>query len=273
MDRLLRVGGFPEPFLENDDQYYQRWKKTHLDIVLRQDLIDLESVIDYKSIETLIELLRRNVGLLVSYASLARDLQRDAKTVKRWLSILQNLYIFFPVYPWNRNIVRAILKMPKFCFFDTGQVIGDVGVKLENLVAYALLKELHRLEDETGVDSTLHYIRNKEGKEIDFAVNINEQITHLIEVKSTDESLSKNFCTFCSIEGAKKNQLVKSKRREKTYPGGEEVRKPVQCVIPSLPSLYAAASFAMYSHSFRSIECRGRTDRQSISVERRLLIL
>lgn len=170
LDRLLRIGGFPEPFLENDERFYGKWKKTHLDIILRQDLIDLETVSDIQSIETLIELLKRNVGSLISYESLARDLQRDAKTVKRWISLLQNLYVIFPVYPWSRNIARAILKMPKYYFFDTGQVIGDTAVKLENVVAGALMKELNRLEDEAGMDAALHYIRNKQGRGIDFAV-------------------------------------------------------------------------------------------------------
>lgn len=225
MDRLLRVGGFPEPFLENDIGFYRRWKKTHLDIVLRQDLIDLELVTDIKSIETLIELLRRRVGSPVSYASLARDLKRDAKTVKRWITLLQNLYIIFPVHPWHRNIARAILKKPKFYFFDTGQVVSGDGIKLENIVAGALLKELHRLEDMLGIESDLHFIRNKEGKEIDFAINIDGQLTHLIEVKLSDSTLSNQFKVFDTFENVKKVQLVMSIDREKTYPGGEEIRR------------------------------------------------
>ncbi len=223
LNRLLTVGGFPEPFLENDGTFYNRWRKTHLDIILRQDLIDLESVTDIKSIELLLELLRRRVGSPVSFASLARDLNRDAKTIKRWIDLLQNLYVVFPVHPWNRNIARAILKMPKYYFFDTGQVIGDEGVKLENVVAGAIIKELHRMEDQTGGIASLHYIRNKEGKEIDFAVNINGDLTHLIEVKLSDDSLSKQFKTFHQIQSVKKIQIVKNLNRSKTYSTGEEI--------------------------------------------------
>src|SRR3989344_5998211 len=36
--RLLRVSGFPEPFLEGKDSFYTKWKRSHLDIILRQDL-------------------------------------------------------------------------------------------------------------------------------------------------------------------------------------------------------------------------------------------
>jgi predicted AAA+ superfamily ATPase len=53
IDRLMSVGGFPEPFLEGSKTFYLLWKKTHLDIILRQDLIDLEVVKNIKQIEHL----------------------------------------------------------------------------------------------------------------------------------------------------------------------------------------------------------------------------
>ncbi len=81
LNKLLEIGGFPEPFLEGDERFYKRWKKSHLDITLKQDLIDLENVQQITSIETLIQLLKRNVGSPVSYKSLAEDLQCSDKTV------------------------------------------------------------------------------------------------------------------------------------------------------------------------------------------------
>jgi hypothetical protein len=85
--RILRVGGFPEPFLENDEIFYARWRRTHLDAVLRQDLLALATISDIQGIETLFELLRTRVGSPISYANLAADLQKDLKTIKFWLLI------------------------------------------------------------------------------------------------------------------------------------------------------------------------------------------
>lgn len=42
------------------------------------------------------------------------------------------MYVLFKVSPLHKNIARAIQKTPKFYFYDTGQVLGDQGVKLEN---------------------------------------------------------------------------------------------------------------------------------------------
>jgi hypothetical protein len=93
--RLWNCSGFPEPFIDGTQIFYHRWRRSHLDIILRQDLIDIQTVRDIKAIEDLIELLKNNVGSTVSYANLARALEKDAKTVKRWLQLLEDLYVIF----------------------------------------------------------------------------------------------------------------------------------------------------------------------------------
>lgn len=70
LDKLLSVGGFPEPFLNGTSRFYNRWKKSHLDIILKQDLIDLENARQITQIETLIQLLKHRVGSPISYSSL-----------------------------------------------------------------------------------------------------------------------------------------------------------------------------------------------------------
>lgn len=226
-NRLINVGGFPEPFLQNNIDFYNRWKRTHLDIILRQDLIDLESIRNIQSIETLIELLRTQVGSPVSTLKLARILGHDSKTIKRWLAILENLYIIFPVRPYHKNIARAILKEPKYYFYDTAQVKGDDSIKLENITACSLLKEINFLEDSKGMNISLHYLRNKDKKEIDFAVFIENNIL-LIEVKYGDNHLSPNFKIFNKyFKTCKKIQIVKNLNREKTYPDNIEIRNAV----------------------------------------------
>jgi predicted AAA+ superfamily ATPase len=225
LDRLLRVGGFPEPFLQGTDRYYARWKKTHLDVILRQDLIDLANISDIRGIDTLIALLRRNVGSPTSYASLSRDLQKDPKTVKAWLQILEDLYVIFPVRPWHRNIARSILKEPKYYFYDTGQLPQGIGARWENVVATALHKQLHFLEDTQGRDVGLHYLRTKDGREIDFALSIDGEVRQMIEVKVSDDHRTTAFDHFTSaLPQAQLRQIVLEPGREKSFPDGLEIR-------------------------------------------------
>jgi uncharacterized protein len=230
LERLMTVGGFPEPYLDGTSRFYRRWKQSHLDIILKQDLIELENVQDIVSIETLIQMLRTRVGSTISFSSLARDLQVSDKTVKKWLTILENMYVIFKVTPLHKNIARAILKAPKFYFYDNGQVIGDPGTKLENLTACALQKEIHFQADCHGRALGLNFLRTKDGKEIDFCVS-NQAARRmdpflLIEIKWADDDRSANFPSFAKyFPEAKKLQLVEKLRREKTYPDGLEIRR------------------------------------------------
>ncbi|MBU1055846.1 MAG: ATP-binding protein [Proteobacteria bacterium] len=225
LDKLLVIGGFPEPFLNGTTRFYNRWKKSHLDIILRQDLIDLENVQQIVQIETLIQLLKNRVGSPVSYNSLARDLQCSDKTVKRWLTILENMYVIFKVPPFHKNIARAIQKMPKFYFYDTGQVVGDSGVKLENIVACALQKQIYFLEDCIGETKQLYYLMNKDGRDIDFCITTDNTPSLMLEVKWNDENLSSNFEIFKKyFPQIKMIQVVKELKREKTFPNGAEIR-------------------------------------------------
>ena len=162
LDALIRFGGFPEPYLRKNETYSRRWRKTLVDTVIREDLLDLEKVRDVKSIEILIDLLRSRVGSTTSYSSLAEDLQVSIHTVKHWLQILENLCVVFAVRPYHRNIARSLLKEAKYYFYDTGGVEGDAGTRLENIVALALLRELHLLEDTQGSKGELHYLRDKD---------------------------------------------------------------------------------------------------------------
>jgi len=229
LEKLLTLGGFPEPFLNGTTRFYNRWKKSHLDIILRQDLIDLENIQQIMQVETLIQLLKKRVGSPISYKALAEDLQCSDKTVKRWLTILENMYILFKVPPFHKNIARAIQKAPKFYFYDTGQVMGHQGIKLENAVACAIQKEIHFREDCFGETKKLFYLKNKEKKEIDFCITSEDIPALMVEVKWNDNNLSPHFDVFKKFfpqinQQIKMVQICKELKNEKTFPNGAEIR-------------------------------------------------
>ena len=225
-DRLMEIGGFPEPFLKNDLTFYRKWQTSHIDLILRQDLLDLEQVKLISKLETLVELLRSRVGSPCSYSSLSRDLQVDDTTIKRWLRILEHLFIIFKIVPYHKNVARAVLKTPKYYFYDIGKVISDEGKRFENLVALSLLSEIDFIKDTEGRKLNLNYLRNKEGNEIDFTIREEEQITHAIECKWTSNQPDKSFRVFFEKGKLKSNkylQLMGQKTTSKEYPNGLKV--------------------------------------------------
>ena len=223
LSRLMRVGGFPEPFLEGSERFYRHWRRSHIDLILREDLVTLTAIRDVRSLETLIELLRSRVGSPVSAASLARDLGKSPTTVLGWLKLLEDLFIVFRVTPWHRNVARSLLKKPKFYFHDNALVQGDDGARLENLVACALMKAAHAARDVHGRDIALHYLRDKEGREVDFAVVEDDASPHhLIEVKHADPAPSPHLTRFAS-DDARRTQVVGTLKTARSRPDGTRI--------------------------------------------------
>ena len=217
LDKLVKLGGFPEPYLKDSETFAKRFRRIHADTIIRGDLLDLERLRDIKSIEILIDLLRTRVGSTTSYSALANDLQVSIHTVKHWLQILENLYIIFPVRPYHKNIARSILKESKYYLYDTGSVEGDLGAKLENTVACALLRELHLIEDTTGSRVALHYLRDKEKHEVDFLPVVDKRPLCMIEVKVSEDNFSPSLFRFHrKLEHAKPYQIVYRLKRKKS---------------------------------------------------------
>jgi predicted AAA+ superfamily ATPase len=223
LSRILRFGGFPEPFLGNDPDEARRWRRGHLDIILREDLLDLERVRDVRSVEILVDLLRERVGSTVSLSSLARELQTSVHTVKHWLQILENLYVIFPVRPYHKNIARSLLKESKYYLYDTGAVAeagAPAGSVFENAVACALIRELHLLEDFTGRRTALCFLRDKEKREVDFLAVVDKKPRLLVEAKLADEAFSPALRHFLSfMPGTPAVQVVEAAKRARTDPG------------------------------------------------------
>ncbi len=188
--RLMTVGGFPEPFLTNDLRESRRWRKERFDRVLQEDIRDLESIKNIQQLRLFLDLLRTRVGGMVVLSNLAGDIQVAPQTAKAWLEALERMYVLFRVLPYSHNIARALVKPPKVYFFDNGDVGGGEGPRFENLIATTLLKRLHYLEDYGGHRCELRYIRDKEGREVDFAILKDDVLEELLEVKLGDEELS-----------------------------------------------------------------------------------
>ena len=216
LDRLVIRGGFPEPFLASNETEANRWRKQYVDSLIREDVLSFEKIDEMKALREIFELLQWKVGSPLSYSSIARDVGLSSATVKKYIQVLESLFIIFIVRPYTNKISRSILKEPKIYFFDTGLVKGKGGAKVENLVAVSLLKYIFLKNDYLGKSNRLGYLRTKEGKEVDFVlVDSNNKAVEIIEVKNKQEQLVKNLIYFSEKYNVSATQLSYELKQER----------------------------------------------------------
>jgi hypothetical protein len=196
LEKLIRFGGFPEPFLSDSEEEAARWRNQYYTDLIREDILEFSRIHEIRAMRHLLELLRLRVGSPLSYRSLAEDLQMAPNTIKKYVSILESLYIIFLVKPFHKNIARSIMREPKIYFYDSGFVKGDEGLRLENTCANCLLKHVQYMHDVHGQELELNYLKTKDGKEVDFVITRDNTPEKLIEVKMTDNKPSKSLFYF-----------------------------------------------------------------------------
>jgi hypothetical protein len=224
IDRLIDRGGFPEPFISDETTDAQRWRLHYVDGLIREEILDFARLAELRTMRLLLELLRERVGSPISYASLARDLQAAPNTVKKYIEILEALFIVFRVTPFSRNIARSLLKEPKIYFFDTGMTKDDPGARFENLMAVSLLKHVWGLTDTTGRRHELKYLRTKDRREVDFCLVKEQTATQLIEAKYADAKPAKSLVYFRERLSLPATQVVRHLKRQRIE-SGLEIRR------------------------------------------------
>jgi uncharacterized protein len=139
-------------------------------------------------VEHLVDLLPDRVGSPLSVSNLRQDLGVDHKTVERWLTILENMYICFRIPPFGSPRIRAVKKERKLYLCDWSAV-PDPGARFENLVASQLLKYCHWIEDTEGFRMELRYLRDTDRREVDFVVLRGGRPQWAVECKSGERAI------------------------------------------------------------------------------------
>jgi len=185
LEILERFGGFPEILLKQNERALRRWHNEKTDRLFREDIRDIEAVRDITNMQLLSDFLPSKVGSLLSINSLREDLEVSHRAVTNWLSILEQFYYHFRIYPFHKTIIRSIKKEAKLYMFDWSEVENEAA-RFENLIASHLFKLTQYLKEYEGYRTGLYYLRNVDKKEVDFLVTVKDKPWFCVEVKSND---------------------------------------------------------------------------------------
>jgi hypothetical protein len=187
LSEVERFSGFPEPLHAGRMDRLRKWRRAHAALVIREDLRDLTRIRELGLLESLVLLLPERIGSPLSVNALAVELGVAFNTVKLWLDALSRLYFLVEVRPFSGRLARTLRREAKIYLFDP-TVVPEQGPRFENVVALHLLKLCQAWTDTGAGDFALHYVRDKEKREVDFLLTESRRPWLLVECKLSDAS-------------------------------------------------------------------------------------
>jgi predicted AAA+ superfamily ATPase len=143
---------------------------------LYKDVLLLDQVKRPDALVKLLQALAYQVGSQVSYNELSQLCGIDAKTVEKYIVLLEQTYVIFRLGSFSRNLRNELKKSRKIYFYDNGirnalianfsqiENRSDIGALWENFLVSERLKSLSY----KAVWTNHWYWRNTEQQEIDY---------------------------------------------------------------------------------------------------------
>ncbi len=188
-ERLVAFGGFPEPYVKRDASFLQVWSQQRVDLLVREEIREATQIRELSLLAMLVHLLEPRIGGQLSINGLREDLGVAFDTVRTWLDVLESFYYFFRLSPHTRGVGRFLRKEKKAFLYDW-TAVTDAGARFENVVALHLLKAVRTWTALGKGMLDLHYLRDKEKREVDFVVTSNRKPILLVECKLGERVLS-----------------------------------------------------------------------------------
>ncbi|HCU25505.1 MAG TPA: hypothetical protein DF383_10865 [Deltaproteobacteria bacterium] len=195
LEAIDRFTGFPEPLFSGREETLVLWRRSHRQLIIREDLRDLTRIRDIGLIEAMIQHLPDRIGSPLSLNALREDLGVAFGTVQGWLTSLSHLYFLFEIRPFSGKLSRTLKREGKVYLFE-GTQIEKEGARFENLMALHLKKAAEAWSDWGFGDYELYYVRDKEKREVDFLITENKKPFVLVECKSSGLDLDNSLSYF-----------------------------------------------------------------------------
>jgi hypothetical protein len=126
-----RRGGFPLSFTAPSDEASLEWRKDFVMTFLERDVPQFGFNIPSTSLFRFWSLLAHYHGQIWNAAEAARTLNVSETTARRYVDLLQDLYMVRLLPPWHANLGKRQVKTPKIYLRDTGILHYLLGIRAE----------------------------------------------------------------------------------------------------------------------------------------------
>lgn len=177
--RRAVLGGFPEVVSRPRADRRAAWFESYLATVLQRDVRDIADIEAASALPRLLSLVASRASGLHNASDLSRSLGLPASTLKRYLALLETVFLIRFLPAWSTNASKRLMKAPKVMISDTGLLahLGGidsddpgrsalVGPLLENFVAMELEKQIGWSTSRP----RLFHFRTLAGREVDLVL-------------------------------------------------------------------------------------------------------
>jgi predicted AAA+ superfamily ATPase len=194
MERLAR-GGYPEAVARPRPERRRAFFDAYVASLLTRDVRDIANIEDPGALRRLLHLAATRSGGLLNHSELARTLGLPVSTLKRYLALLEALFLVRLIPAWATNRGKRLVRAPKFHLVDTGLLLTLAGLPtaaleqertflgsvLESFVAGELNKQLGWSK----AKPVLHHFRSHGGHEVDLVLEDERGRIVGVEVKAS----------------------------------------------------------------------------------------
>jgi predicted AAA+ superfamily ATPase len=124
-------GGFPRAYLAPSDADSQIWRKNFIQTFLERDLPQWGIQIPAPTLARFWSMMAHYHGQIWNAAEASRSFGVSNMTVRRYLDILEGVFMVRVIQPWYANIHKRQIKSPKIYFRDTGLLHTMLGINSE----------------------------------------------------------------------------------------------------------------------------------------------
>lgn len=200
---IVLAGGYPEALTRTGWRRRRAWHVNYVEAILQRDVRDIARIEQLKSMPKLLRVLAEQSGRLVNYSSFGSPLGMSHVTIRKYVGVLEDLFLIQTIQPWYSNVLKRLLKSPKLHFLDAGLLASlrrltpdrirrertAFGPLLESFVFGELLKLASWADD----PYSFSHFRDKEGNEVDIVLEDASGRVAGIEVKASATVSSRDF--------------------------------------------------------------------------------
>lgn len=197
------AGGYPEALTRSNWRRRHDWHLDYIEAVVQRDVHDVVRIEQLGAMPKLLRVLAEHSGQLVNYSGAGAPLGMNHVTTRRYMTVLENLFLVHVLPPWYTNALKRVTKSPKFHFLDAGLLAALRGITPDRLrrdrtpfgavLETFVLGELLKLASWADDRYTFSHFRDKERNEVDIVIEDGLGRTVGIEVKASATVSERDF--------------------------------------------------------------------------------